>query len=74
MDDTETDRDDQTADDRTAENDDGSRVDQLGDRIRSVRAQTAEVVEGVDGDDEKYAESGDEQSAREDDQTIAPPG
>ncbi len=73
MDDTGTDQDQNAADDAPAPDDD--RLDELGDRIQSVRSEAEAVVEGVaDTDEEKYADSGDEKSTDEDDQTIAPPG
>ncbi len=50
-----------------------ARLDDLGDRIQSVRSDAEEVVEGVaDTEDKKFTESGDDQSKDEDDQTIAP--
>ncbi len=71
MDDTGTDQDQKAADDAA----DDDRLDELGDRIQSVRAEAEDVVEGVaDTDGETYADSGDETSTDEDDQTIAPPG
>lgn len=76
--------DDQATDDQATDNqpaagaDDGSRLDELGDKIQSVRAEADDVVEGVadedDEDDERFADSGDATSAADDDQTIAPPG
>jgi len=82
VDDTETNEDakasgDTSADDTgSLEGDAGSsRLDDLGDRIQSVRADAADVVEGVaDADDKSYADSGGGASTDEDDQTIAPPG
>ncbi len=87
MDDTGTDQDDKAAvdeptDDPGADQDpkadaarapDDERLDELGDRIQSVRAEAEDVVEGVaDTDEDSYAESGDKESTDEDDQTIAP--
>ncbi|MDQ6798911.1 MAG: hypothetical protein M3011_13015 [Actinomycetota bacterium] len=80
MDDERTDQDDQAPDDKATDDggppdndDDGERLDALGDRIQSVRAEAEEAVEGVaDTEGDKYAESGDGESADQDDQTIAP--
>jgi len=86
VDDTRTDQDDQapdqasddkpTDDARTSEQDNaGDRLDDLGDRIQKVRSEAEAAVEGVTAtDEETYAESGDGESADDDDQTIAPPG
>ncbi len=71
MDDTGTDQDHKAADDTRAP--DKERLDELGDRIQSVRADAEDVVEGVaDTEGDTYAESGDKESTAEDDQTIAP--
>lgn len=56
--------------------DDGSRLDELDDRIQSARAEAEDAgVEGLAGEDgDKFTESGGDGSTQEDDQTIAPPG
>ncbi|PZR80132.1 MAG: hypothetical protein DLM65_09030 [Candidatus Aeolococcus gillhamiae] len=65
-------------DDTPTEEPDEGRLDELGDRIQSVRSQAAEAVACVDEpkgeNQEKFAESGSEEAAAEDDQAIAPPG
>ena len=55
---------------------DGARLDELGDRIQSVRSEAEESVAGVEEPDkeEEFHESGSEESAEADDQTAAPPG
>jgi len=90
VDDTSSDQDDQDPGDEESGDGnrgaagDSARLDDLGDRIESARAQAEEHVEGVaepedqsagagaggDGDEETFADSGDDES--EDDQTIAP--
>jgi len=78
-------RDDKTTDDKASDDkstdeqrspdkaDADARLDDLGDRIQSVRSDAEDVVEGVaDTEDKKFTESGDDQSKDEDDQTIAP--
>lgn len=88
MDDTSSDQDDQDpGDGNRGAAGDSARLDDLGDRIESARATAEEHVEGVaepedqsagadaggDGDDqETFADSGDDESESEDDQTIAP--
>jgi len=79
VDDTGTDQDQKNTGDDESTGDapaaDDDRLDELGDRIQSVRAEAEDVVEGMaDIDDDTYADSGDEKSTDEDDQTIAPPG
>ena len=54
--------------------DDGARLDELGDRIQSVRSEAEESVAGVAEPEGEFHESGSEQSAEADDQTAAPPG
>ena len=56
----------------SGEADDGSRLEELGDRIESVRAEAEDVVEGVAEPDEEYHESGSDESKEADDQTAAP--
>ncbi len=66
---------DDPAPDAGPEGNDGTRVEELGDRIQKVRDEADDVVEGVgEPDGERYTESGGDRSAAEDDQTIAPPG
>jgi len=66
--------DERASDDKSTDKDDAdARLDDLGDRIQSVRSDAEEVVEGVaDTEEKKFTESGDDQSKDEDDQTIAP--
>ncbi len=72
--------DEQASDDKSTDEkrppdkaDADARLENLGDRIQSVRSDAEEVVEGVaDTEDKKFTESGDDQSKDEDDQTAAP--
>jgi hypothetical protein len=47
------------------------RLDELGDHIAQARSRAEETVGAPE---EKYYDSGDDESEREDDQTITPPG
>lgn len=61
--------------DRGGADGEDARLEELGDRIQSARSDAEEAVVGVeDQEEEKFAESGSEQSREEDDQAIAPPG
>jgi len=76
--------DEGAAEERDGPGDDAPRLDELDDRIQSARARAEDAVEGVEpvdksaggagGNGETYADSGNDESAAEDDQTIAPPG
>jgi len=53
--------------------DDDNRLDELGDRIQSVRSEAEEAVDGVaEEPDKEFHESGDEKATEADDQTAAP--
>jgi hypothetical protein len=61
---------DDTADVRRDTND---RLSQLEDRIARAREHAGEAVAALDEDDEKrFVDSGNEEAARHEDQTIAP--
>jgi hypothetical protein len=68
--------DEKAGDDGDGDEDGGEpseeRLEEVGRHIEQARSRAEDAVEGVEADEERFTDSGDEESEEEDDQSIAP--